>query len=122
MALSNILREPRREITETVQGAIMFLPSAWLAWKAYEYLNNPDSWLTGQKTKEGIPIYDDSVMFNIDLNAPGFHWSVFIIALVVAVVVSAVILGVLVFVHHVGEETCDRWAEIGLDPRPKRRR
>jgi hypothetical protein len=131
MALSNILREPRREITETLQGAIMFLPSTWLAWHIYGYLNNPMNWLTGEKSKDGATliykdgttlIYDDSALFNIDLNAVGFHWGVFIVALSIAAVVTAVILGTLVFIHYVGDKTCDRWAEIGLDPRPKRRR
>ncbi len=119
MALSNIIREPRREIIETLQGAIVPIAYGWLTWKLYTYIRDPWNWLTGEKDKNGIPIYDAGP-FNLD--SPTFHWGILIVALIVAAVISLVVGGALLLTHHIGEEICDRWAEIGMDPRPKERR
>lgn len=97
MALSNIFREPRREITETVVGVLAVTP---LMWTAYAFAN----WFV--TAVENPPPY--------------------VIALVMGAVVSLVALMVvwvtLYLTHVVGEVTCGLLENAGLRLRPRRRR
>lgn len=56
MALSNIFREPRREITETVVGVTLAAPLIWADYKAAVWFE----WFTGGS-------HDGSVAFAIGL-------------------------------------------------------
>lgn len=96
MALSNIFREPQREITETVLGIVVVLPALAMAWKIADFLS----------TTQGAPPW--VVCFGLSILITG--------------IVIAISLAILVFIHFIGEEVCGALAERGLEIRPKDRR
>jgi hypothetical protein len=101
MALSNMRREPRREITESVIGVVVFVGflvvdyylAKWL--QAHVLLKNQD--------------FSDLVAIMV--------FSPLVIFCLVGVGVMLVYL-----THFFGEEVCALMAKVGVDPRPKNRR
>jgi hypothetical protein len=94
MALSNILREPRREITETLFGmgalAIPILADVYFAVWFHKF--------TGPNNACPIPV-----------------------GMIIGILFFA-FTGILLLISHVfGEWICDSLADRGLDPRPKQR-
>lgn len=92
MALSNIFREPRREITETAVGLGIFGALAFVDY-----------------------VFARRLQLAIGDNFP------LGIAMVVTAVVILVAVLVFVFVHSLGEAICNTLARRGLELRPKRR-
>ena len=96
MALSNMLREPRREITETVVGLAAIV--------GFCFLDYPFAiWF--QEATGGLP-------------HGGCPWP---LGLFVGAIVLVLVLGLAIFVHFVGEEICDALARRGAELRPKQR-
>lgn len=96
MALSNIFREPRREITETAMGLIPFGAAAILMVVNY-YVS---CWLVGGKNVKGSDV--------------GF--CMFLLT------AATIIIGfIVVFVHWAGEEVCDFLEKRGIQIRPRQR-
>ena len=96
MALSNIFREPRREITESVAGVavvIAVLLPAFLFGLWFQRVALPHNVVQGR-----------------------------ILGTLFGAILSAVCLGALFFTHFVGEGICDALANRGLELRPKVRR
>jgi undecaprenyl pyrophosphate phosphatase UppP len=99
MALSNIFREPRREITETLLGIILAVALVW---------------------------GDILLALSIANHTPQKETTSDIVGLALIIpvtVVPAVIMGwgLLMATHFLGEKFCDFLARRGLDPRPKQR-
>lgn len=97
MALSNIFREPRREITESVVGigvvVTLFVPDYFFADWLHAHLLDRDG--------EGLPYF---------LGMP------FGVAVLAA-------CGIIIFVtHEIGEGICNLLQRHGRDPRPRQRR
>ena len=102
MALSNIFREPRREITEQVFGtAAVGIPIAFV-W-----------WASGQ-APAGF----------YGAGAAGYaERGLMMLAIMLAGVVGLfAVVGLSLFVHSVGEDICGALARHGADPRPRQRR
>lgn len=96
MALSNIFREPRREITETLIGVtaaviIMVIPYYFAEWLEVA---------SGGRTR-GVPVF---------------------IGIFVGIALEATSVALLFFIHFIGEEICDWLDERGLRLRPRSRR
>ena len=93
MALSNIGREPRREITESVVGAICF---------------------TGFMVALGFAVYGVlwgvATMLRTDM----------LTAFLVTVSGGLVLAGFIAITHAVGEDVCDALDEHGIRLRPRR--
>lgn len=92
MALSNIFREPRREITETLVGIVaaivfMVLPCYFGSWLSH--------------FKDGPPLLLGAML---GLALEGF------------------VVGMFFFIHFIGEEVCDWLDDRGLALRPRNRR
>lgn len=94
MALSNILKEPRREIIETIIGGVIFGGFMW-----------GDYAVTNAMHPRDFP--DQALMM---LFFPIF-----------ALAVAAALVFVIMFIHGLGNVICDIMKEMGLDPRPKQR-
>lgn len=101
MALSNITREPRREITESLAGIVLFFGLAYLVWFLGGCLR--DSICSDGKCSEA-----DFV---------GFH----ILGAFAVCIIAAVSVGLLYLTHSIGESICETLADHGLELRPKRR-
>lgn len=94
MALSNIFKEPRREITETLVGLTVVAPLIVLdVWWAH--------WLQALQPQ----------------NAPPFIIIMVLVAIVMFVVFAVSVLA-LMGIHEVGEKVCDALARKGLNLRP----
>jgi hypothetical protein len=91
MALSNIFREPRREIIESVVGTIAVGAFLYLDWKFA-------CWFQSQAVPE----------------EKGFR----IIGVMAGIVVITVIYGLIKFAHWVGEGICELLEGHGLKLRP----
>ncbi len=102
MALSNIFREPRREITESVVGMIVV---AALIFADYRF----GMWLQNYlNAHSGL--------------SPGCWNGFFIVGMIFGVfAIFAACQVLFIFPHWVGEVACDLLANLGADPRPKRR-
>lgn len=103
MALSNILREPRREITESSIGVLMVmaigLAPIWGAWR--------------------FAVWFQLVSGGVDHGCPrGLGLVIGILAEVLAFGIASIFL---LFTHAIGEDVCDAMARRGFDPRPKDR-
>lgn len=95
MALSNIFREPRREITEQVIGSVVV---------------------------SGLVIadYKFARWFEIATIPVGAcPWPV---GMVLGVVAGIAVLGVVLAAHGLGDAICNRLAEAGMELRPRTRR
>lgn len=95
MALSNILREPRREITETLIGALVI----------------------------GAVLYGDHFFAEWMYAGIGQHDRSFIIVCyLIGALLGVLIFFFAIFVHWIGESICGSLARHGLELRPKVRR
>lgn len=97
MALSNIFREPRREITETVVGvAFVALPigadALFGRWFAYHVAERPSEW-----------------------------FSMLVIGMLVGMMGLLLTIGAAMFIHLVGEDLCNALDDRGIRLRPVRR-
>jgi hypothetical protein len=97
MALSNIFREPRREITETGVGVLIFLPVAWLDYTIAARLHS-------------LPAHTDEPFIVPVIIA-------FFIILLGAIALLVLALGI----HAVGEDICNSLEARGVHLRPRRR-
>lgn len=99
MALSNMRREPRRELTESGLGILAFG-----AFVAADFM----------VCRAIVPYY------NVPYAPP---WWVAIVALMILVGLLGPILfmGFLYLTHEVGEVVCGWMADLGYDPRPRNR-
>lgn len=95
MALSNIFREPRREITESAVG--ITLVSAFVF---ADYLFA--SWLVDEGTKH--PTED------------------LILGMVMGVGVLGIVVGGTILTHALGESLCNKLEKAGIQMRPRTRR
>jgi len=94
MALSNIFREPRREITETAVGAAILLPLIYA-----DYLFG--CWYSAQQNHpDGIAVFSGMLTGLVGLIGSG----------------AAAFL-----IHGVGEGVCDRLQAAGVRLRPRAR-
>jgi hypothetical protein len=105
MALSNIFREPRREITESVTGVAAFLLITAVA----------------------IPVTCklSHIMRDSD-GAAGSTTMPYVVYMLVAIIIEAIsiaaFVGLLFLTHAWGESICNFLANRGLELRPKQRR
>lgn len=97
MALSNMLNEPRREITETVVG--LAIVAAFLA--ADYYLT---AWIRGIRNMEEM------------------FWQTGVAVGVCMVCVSALLIVAAYAIHALGEGACNRLEDAGVQLRPRDRR
>lgn len=100
MALSNITREPQREITESVVGFALFGGFTSLDW-----------WIASKLHIEGStsPVAD--------------FWLFFIVGVPLCLVLAVLgTIGLVFFTHFLGKVACDLLRALRLDPRPKLRR
>lgn len=97
MALSNILKEPRREITETVIGVGMVGSFVFADFYFCHWLMS------------GIPEPIDRFMCTLLSGA------------VVLPLGVAAVCGAFVAAHALGDGICNRLARVGADPRPTQR-
>ena len=98
MALSNIFREPRREITESLVGILPLIAFIWTSW----YLTD---WIWPPEMRAN----------SVDR---AFAFGVTMIILLVGVLILWVLL---IVTHAIGETICDSLARRGLELRPKNR-
>lgn len=100
MALSNIFREPRREITETVLGigvaAVLLLPYGWADIKLASLIDQ------GQTT---VPF----LLFCL-------------LAAIILLLATVIAAGSLIGIHALGESLCNALEQRGVFLRPRRRR
>lgn len=97
MALSNIFREPRREITESAVGiaivaGFLYGDYCFAAWLYSMTADNP---------RGGFPV---------------------VLGMIMGVVFFIVCIGMLVLTHALGEAICNALAKRGLELRPRQRR
>ena len=101
MALSNIFREPRRELIEQLAGSVAVFGGVG-AFLAADYGIVQFSGWTGQSGEPPL--------------------AVAMIFIALLMIVAGMLLFLLLLVAHaVGESICGAMAERGFDPRPKRR-
>lgn len=100
MALSNMRREPQREITESVIGIALFVGLATGDYFLSRYI---DFTIFKEKNVVGIII-------------------LMILIPIALFILSGVTFALLYFTHHIGEEICGWLADRGWDPRPRDRK
>lgn len=103
MALSNIFREPRRELTETGIGTAVFAVGA-------------------------IPVafLDHWVAMNVIQPSPGqtdlpIIVAAHVLAMLLCIMGAVAVAGLAVFIHFIGEEICDALQTAGIHLRPRKR-
>lgn len=115
MALSNIKREPRREITEQVIGLLFIL--AYAGWVAYS-VHLSTIWYH--------PLYCPPRVDSCTVAEAEAVWSYWRTPVNLAITL-ALSLGIwllypfLLLMHAFGEMVCGWMAALGFDPRPKQR-
>jgi hypothetical protein len=97
MALSNVFREPRRELTESLIGSAVVGGLLWLDY------------------------YVSRQVMLADPHAPPLIICMFIFGLVGLAGVALTFIVLVVLPHWVGEEICDFLSRRGLELRPKDR-
>jgi len=103
MALSNIFREPRREITETILGAIVLAaPMAGLGFSSY-YLAVIIS------ETDNIPFFG-ALLFSIPFT------------IIYTTMLVGIVIAIFLALHKVGEDICDALERRGLHLRPRERK
>ena len=95
MALTNIFREPRREITESLFGILLVGGYLWL-----------DFLFARCVVDENSHDYAGDVVFCM---FGGFLGTI-------------ALIGLIFFTHFVGEEICGAMRRAGFDPRPRNRK
>jgi uncharacterized membrane protein (DUF485 family) len=99
MALSNMLREPRRELTEQAVGMVVLALALVPDYYAAVWLQAHDT------SKDFVPV------------------AIWMIAAALIVGVGVFVLGLVMYViHQMGEGICDALARRGLELRPRERR
>lgn len=98
MALSNILREPRREITETVIGFALV-----------------GGYLIGDCRLASY------VGPTLDPDYPKDWFADIVVLMAIGLLLTVLSVPLMFFIHFVGEEVCNALRRRGLDPRPVRR-
>jgi hypothetical protein len=95
MALSNIFREPRREITEQLIGAVVVLGYGYADYRFGRW---------------------------VEVTTLGHQrdFDLLIVSMLGGVLGTIVIGGLILYMHWIGEGICDRLARRGLELRPKR--
>lgn len=107
MALSNIWREPRREITESAIGmAVATPPIVAVVWSAAWFAK----WSGPENTVGSCPPWFFRFFIGV------------VLASAALATVYFVLMGLLVWTHGIGEDVCAFLARRGKDPRPKVRR
>ena len=96
MALSNIFREPRREITESIVGILALAAFGWLDWKYAEWLCRDD-----------IRCHERP-----DLYALG---------MILGAALAIAIFIIVVFTHFLGDQICAALQRGGIHLRPRNR-
>jgi hypothetical protein len=99
MALTNIFREPRREIIETISGitaAVIGLGVLLMIAGIFMRFSNPE-------------MYEESAI------------GAAVVGLVVAFIVIVLGTALLIALHEIGEALCNSFQSIGIRLRPKRR-
>lgn len=97
MALSNIFREPRREITEQVAGVAVLIIPAWLDWKF-------------------------AVWFHVATASPNESGCPVVLGLLFGIFAMGFCIFALHAVHWAGEAACEFLSNRGLELRPRNRR
>lgn len=100
MALSNMVKEPRREIIETIVGLGLFslfvFADYWFAvWFSYV-----TSWIGSNGLQYDIP------------------WPVGMLVGIIGLIIA---IPIIVFIHFIGDEMCNGMRNLGYDPRPTKR-
>ena len=103
MALSKILREPRRGITEQALGIVVVLVPLYLDYRFGVWLQ---SYLTMNESPNGAPQFWDGA------------W---VLGMVFGPLAVLAILALAVGVHNLGEGLANHLADRGLELRPTRR-
>lgn len=98
MALSNIFREPRREITESVLGIVPAILIGWIDWQFACWFQG--SIMPADKTFRLVGCLFGLVLIGASIFIP---------------------YGILLLTHSWGESICNALARRGLELRPKRR-
>lgn len=112
MALSNIRREPRREITEQIAGLIFMM--AYAGWVAFS-VHLSMEWHHPVYCYE----YKDAVCVNI---VSGYWADPGDILITIGLMIAVwLIYPFLLLMHAFGEMVCNWMCAIGIDPRPKNR-
>lgn len=99
MALSNMRREPQREITESAIGV-----GALIVFVGLDIL-----------LAKGLMIYSSAHGWDIEKAPFGMAM---LMALLLSILLAIVLIGGTVFTHFLGEEVCGWMARRGMDPRP----
>jgi len=103
MALSNIFREPQREITETILGAIVLAaPMAGLGFASY-YLADIIS------ETDNIPFFG-ALLLSIPFT------------IISTTMLVGIVIAIFLALHKVGEDACDALERRGLHLRPRERK
>lgn len=97
MALSNIVREPRRELVEQAFGLVAVI---------------------GLLVGDLIVALGLCLLFDGTIYAP---WQDIVLSMVFAVPIIAAGVFLVGLMHRLGEEVCDFLADRGFDPRPTQR-
>lgn len=99
MALTNIIREPRREITESAAGIMLFAGLIWLDYGLAKFMD--------------IPAPSQS---------KADHYFILFVGMFAGAAIIAVTIGLLFLTHAIGEGICNSLARHGLELRPKNRK
>lgn len=98
MALSNILREPRREITESLVGLTVFGAAVWADYAFDAWFRDLDPPKTSQEAILGITL-----------------------GMIVGVLLAAIVTFVLIVTHALGTAICNALEKRGVHLRPRQR-
>lgn len=112
MALSNIKREPRREITEQVAGLLFIL--AFVGWVAFS---------AHLSTILYHPLYCPTYEACTKAEAVFRYWAdpgCFLITFGLSIC-PLLLYPFLLLMHAMGEMVCEWMTELGFDPRPRNR-
>ena len=113
MALSNIKREPRREITEQAIGLLFIL--AYVGWIAYS-VHLAKVWNPPLYCKPGVASCTVAEAVSDYWREPGD----FLITLALSLGIW-LLYPFLLLMHAFGEMVCGWMTALGFDPRPKQR-
>ena len=100
MALSNILKEPRRELTETVVGIVGVIPFCYLDYKLAKVIVNSTVWVSS-----GLPPFPLVMLLAALMLFAG--------TLIIVIATHAI--------HGLGNTICNKLDRIGLRLRPIKR-
>lgn len=96
MALNNIFREPRRELTEQLVGLLLLVPVGLYGYLVY--------YLASISTNNTSDFCGALIVFTFGL-----------------IICFFILCGILLLMHKVGEEICEELDSFGIKLRPKQR-